>query len=598
MPRNITVTFDDGSTHVYQNAPDDVTPEAVSARAQQEFSKAVTSLDGGRPAQKTKAPNPPAAPQEDKSFLSRVGENVGNEVAGLVRGAGSIGATILYPVDAIHDKIAGDRDPTIKDLITGKQPLTRNQERRQSMDAALETMGAQPNSGFYQGGKIAGEIAGTAGAGGVVANTARIPLAAIAGSRAAPILTSIETGGMNAGGLTGIGGAATRLTGGAISGGAMAGMVDPKNVKEGALIGAAIPAGVKALGVTGQKIGEIVRGGEQSPELASAIKNAQNSGLVIPPTQANPTALNKLVEGMAGKISTAQNASAKNQSKFNELAAKSLGLDADTKITPEVLQGIRAEAGKAYEAASNSGAITPTKEYFSKLDDIAAPYLKAAQGFPNAKPSPVIDLVESLKSPQFDSSAAVAKIKELRSAADDAFRTGNTDVARASKSAATALEDALETHLVSTGNTEALNALKDARKLIAKTYSVDKALNPSTGSIDAKKLAAQLKKGKPISGELKTIAEFASSFPKASQAVEGMGSLPQTSPLDWALGGGLAAASSNPLLLAGVLARPAARKYALSEAVQGKLVKKPVKIPAMLANPDYLTRTLPTMSDQ
>jgi len=48
MPRNITVTFGDGSKHVYQNAPDDVTPESVSARASQEFGKAVAALDGGR----------------------------------------------------------------------------------------------------------------------------------------------------------------------------------------------------------------------------------------------------------------------------------------------------------------------------------------------------------------------------------------------------------------------------------------------------------------------------------------------------------------------------------------------------------------------
>jgi hypothetical protein len=46
--RNITVTFEDGTTHVYQNAPDDVTPEAIQARAQQDFGKNVTALDGGR----------------------------------------------------------------------------------------------------------------------------------------------------------------------------------------------------------------------------------------------------------------------------------------------------------------------------------------------------------------------------------------------------------------------------------------------------------------------------------------------------------------------------------------------------------------------
>lgn len=48
MPRNITVTFNDGSTHVYQNAPDNLTPDMVSARAQKDFGKTVTALDGGR----------------------------------------------------------------------------------------------------------------------------------------------------------------------------------------------------------------------------------------------------------------------------------------------------------------------------------------------------------------------------------------------------------------------------------------------------------------------------------------------------------------------------------------------------------------------
>jgi len=48
MPRNITVTLDDGTQHSYQNVPDDVTPEQVTQRAQQEFGKGVTSIDGGR----------------------------------------------------------------------------------------------------------------------------------------------------------------------------------------------------------------------------------------------------------------------------------------------------------------------------------------------------------------------------------------------------------------------------------------------------------------------------------------------------------------------------------------------------------------------
>jgi len=59
--RDITVTFDDGTTHVYKGAPDDVTPEQVSARATKEFGRAVASLDGGRGT----APKQPERRSED-----------------------------------------------------------------------------------------------------------------------------------------------------------------------------------------------------------------------------------------------------------------------------------------------------------------------------------------------------------------------------------------------------------------------------------------------------------------------------------------------------------------------------------------------------
>ena len=55
MPRNITVTFDDGTQHTYANAPDNVTPDQITARAWQDHGKVVTHLDGGRGAAKPSA---------------------------------------------------------------------------------------------------------------------------------------------------------------------------------------------------------------------------------------------------------------------------------------------------------------------------------------------------------------------------------------------------------------------------------------------------------------------------------------------------------------------------------------------------------------
>ena len=116
----------------------------------------------------------------DKPESTGIKQDAGNALAGLVRGAGSIGATLLAPVDVI------------KDAVNGKGlSLASNRDRRQSMDDALQTMGAQPDSWMYKGGKLGGEILGTAGAGGAVANgLVRIPGVA----QAAPtLLNAIRT---------------------------------------------------------------------------------------------------------------------------------------------------------------------------------------------------------------------------------------------------------------------------------------------------------------------------------------------------------------------------------------------------------------------
>lgn len=367
---------------------------------------------------------------------------------------------------------------------------------------------------------------------------------------------------------------ATRMVGGGITGGASSALVDENLTVPGAVIGAVAPGAIKLAGNAGAKLANVVKP-PQSADVAQAVNAARSAGYVIPPTQANPTLANRLAEGFAGKISTAQNASAKNAAVTSDLAAKSIGLPAGTKITPDVLTTVRQAAGAQYDAVATTGMVTPGAAYDRALDAIAAPFQRAQQGFPNAKPSPVLDLVESLRSPQFDAGSAVNMLKALRSQADDAFRTGSTDVGRASKAAAKALEDALEAHLGSVGRPADLAAFREARKTIAKTYTIEKALNRETGSVDANKLAAQLAKGKPLSGELEQAARFAARFPKANQTVERMGSLPQTSPLDWGLGSLTTAATGNPIALAGVMARPAMRGYALSDFAQNRLVQSP-----------------------
>lgn len=514
------------------------------------------------------APDPKSVQWDSEPTVKqKVKQGAGNLIAGAVRGAGSIGATLLAPIDIAMDAIDG------KGLS-----LESNRARRNAMDEALSGMGAETDSILYKGGKLAAEVAGTMGTGGALANTA-LRVAPRAAASAPNLLSAIRTAGMSGGN------ALTRAAGGAITGGVSAGLVDPSEAAAGMAIGGVAPGVIQLAGKVGKMAGNVLSGPKASPDTLAAAAAAQKAGYVIPPTQVKPTIGNRLLEGFSGKITTAQNASAKNADVTSELASKAIGLQPGTKITPDVLTGVRDTAGRAYADIGNTGMITPAQTYADALNKIAEPFKLTAGAFPNAKPSPVIELVDSLRSPAFAATSAVEKIKQLRTAADDAYRTGNTDIGRAAKKAAGALEDAIEDHLKVIGQPQLLQSFRDARQLIAKTYTVEKALNPTTGAVDAKKLGAMISKGKPLTDELKQAGDFANRFPKAAQTVEKMGSLPQTSPLDWAALGAMGAATSNPLMLAGVLARPAARAAVLSGPVQRGLTRQtPNALAALIRN--------------
>lgn len=338
-----------------------------------------------------------------------------------------------------------------------------------------------------------------------------------------------------------------------------------KNVALGTTLGATLPmAG---------KLASFLRGKEPTPQMQNIVGQAREAGYVIPPTQANPSLINRLVEGVSGKVSTAQNASLRNQEITNKLTAKSLGLPEDTVITPEVLSNLRNTAGQAYENLGLSGRIKTSPKFVQALDNIQ-PYkdAKAAlRDFASPEAKPIVDVIDSLKSPSFDVSSAVSKIRLLRNDADIAFRQGNSALGKANREASKVLENTIEAHLVNTKQTDLLDKFKDARQLIAKTYTIEKALNQTTGTVDAKKLANELKKGKPLSGELKSVAEFSQAFPKAVQTPEQMGSLPQLSPLDYLAGVVGGSATGGPGAAVG-LVRPALRSVALSQPVQNRLL--------------------------
>lgn len=525
------------------------------------------------------APDPAAIkwdePKAEPGYFDRVLGNIkataseaGNVAAGAVRGAGSIGATLIRPFESGEE----------------------NKARRTSMDDALRTMGADPDSFGYGAGKLGAEVAGTLGVGGAVA----APLRLIPG--AAPMANALASAGMTTGAKAAPGVAGfvqnglMRAGGGAAVGGSAAGLIDPEQAKTGAAVGGLLPPTLAAVGKGAYLAGRVIAGPDVPAAVRGAVQSARQAGYVIPPTQARPTLANRALEGFSGKITTAQNASAKNQPITDELAKKAIGA-AD--LSPAGIKAVRDGADQAYTNLAQSVPHFVADSAFEAAVR-GAGGSKALPGIANKEIDTLIDALAGQK--QLNPQQTIESIKRLRF--EGGGNKGAQDPTKRALGAAQmkiagALEDLIDRNL--TGAPEVLANYRTARQTLAKVYDVEEALNPASGHVDAKKIAQLQEKGRPLTGELKTIANFAGQFPKAVQTVEKMGSLPQVSPLDFGALGTISALTSNPLLMAGVMARPAARAAVLSPAVQNRLIASPRGLPRDPRAAQLLYRTAPLL---
>lgn len=231
MPRQITVTFEDGSSHVYANVPDSVTPDAINERAVKEFGLPVVGIDGGKQQKQTSAGG---------AFFNSMGGAIGKGVMNLVDYAGQ-------GLGAVGDAFAPEQ--TMSGLVTGNQPKNLAQRAGQAVSKYAEGEKQRINQELmpYEQqhptastvGQVAGEIAATAPVGGVLAKgLSYIP-------KAAKYAQALRTGGFDLGeAATGsrAANAALRVGSGAAVGGASAGLVNPEDAGTGAIVGGAVSA--------------------------------------------------------------------------------------------------------------------------------------------------------------------------------------------------------------------------------------------------------------------------------------------------------------------------------------------------------------------
>jgi hypothetical protein len=295
-------------------------------------------------------------------------------------------------------------------------------------------------------------------------------------------------------------------------------------------------------------------------------------GATLPPTQVNPSMLNRIIEGISGKQQTSQIASVKNQQLVNEQARKALNLAPDVEITPQVLQQFRAEKGLAYDALRANPTYYADKQFFADLN-------KETSRLQNMKALDVsaeLKLLNNLKQMNFNGDELVESIKRLRDSAQSnsspLANARDKDLGRAQKFAAQQLEALAERNLTNFNQPDVMKNFKQARQDIAKSYTIEKALNATTGNVSGADLGTLARKGKIVPAELQTLANAAGAYPSAFQNVARIGSVPGFSPLDIGTAGIASAASGNPALMVSAATRPTLRSVAVSPMFQRNML--------------------------
>jgi hypothetical protein len=341
-----------------------------------------------------------------------------------------------------------------------------------------------------------------------------------------------------------------------------------------------------------------------STEPRQAALEARQAGYVLPPAAISekPGLVSNVLAGWGGKIKTAQAASSRNQEVTNQLAAQGLGLPPDTVLTDQVFQDIRRNAGQKYaNVVTAIPVITADAAYNAVIGGLGGQNSQAAQIFPKITANPGIkELVDELQSvPQFPTGSGVELVKELRFNANSNLKAigdpSKHALGLAQRQAADAVDELMERNLAATGRTDVINDYRDARKLIAKSYDVEGATNTATGDVNARGLARLAARGRPLTGELDTIARASAAFPKAMQAPAGFGYDEKLSAGDF-FGSMLSLAHGKPSVAAAIIGRPAARAAVLSEPYQSAMTsQRPNALPLpMLLQPGLAAAQQPT----
>lgn len=380
----------------------------------------------------------------------------------------------------------------------------------------------------------------------------------------------------------------------------------------------------------------------------ASLKAGQEIGMVVPPTAVNDTWINRRLEGLAGGPRVGREATVINNVKGGEALRADAGLGPGAALNDDTFAALKHTAAEPYRriaamsenggftmyhdgaqaggflttdaAAVKAGSAQSAKinpknpliidgEKIKTLEDraILMPDWKE-QAFAKGHDAIIIDngsgRIDAFIPENFDKKAVIFKgtpietaatdleaMKQARNDANGFFRRNATNydpenITKANDALEKArhLEDRIRNAALQSGDKKLMADFMAARTQYAKLDDMQRALNPDSGEINLNKIGKLSQKGEPLTGKLKTVADFSNAFegrftkPTASIPNPGSSALEGPSVLFGGVLGGLKGATV------------AASNVFLRDPIRNAILSKPGQ--RLLATPNYVTRTV------
>jgi hypothetical protein len=375
-----------------------------------------------------------------------------------------------------------------------------------------------------------------------------------------------------------------------------------ENLLSGALPAVAGAGAQKLLSGTPEAVAAATKAMRKPPQEVKTLQEAQKLGLKALPSEikkggvSTPGATSEAspegffrtqLESLGGATASKRQIQLENQQAINDAVKKQLGVKGD-ELSPAALKNVRVKQGEVYgEFASMAETARPqlaALDQQRKSIELLDPNYARSKGIVIADELQKFDAANAAKRAELETAVRsdpleLRKIRgEAQEAMDRYYASGGKDVNAQTKAfelrdQATKIEEAMEQAAANAGKPQLAKKLVNARRMIARTYAAEDALNPGNFNIDPDKLGQAALRGVPLDGNLATIANFRNAYPQSVREASKVAEPGVSHAATILAGGGTLLGTKDPVLagaaaVAMPLAREAARGFLTSDVAQ------------------------------